>query len=118
MSGPQPQPNQKQATDIVAPLGTPPIFDRLEGAFFNQSAPFAGEVMSVSVNLNCESIVAARLEADGRAIAISEGQRADGIMFRRKVHDRLKNITYISQCFVPWANVRGLTYGDPNAPRK
>ncbi len=85
---------------------------RLIAASFVNSIPFAGETSGVQIPRNCDSIVPARLDCDGSAIAIDKGQRADGLLVRRKVHDRTTNTRYVDQVFVPFANVRGLQFGE------
>lgn len=89
---------------------TLPVHTRIAAAFFVTSIPFAGETVGAQVGRNCTSIVPARLEADGSAVTIDKGQRADGLQIRSVEHDRKNNTKYIGQCFVPWANVRGITY--------
>jgi hypothetical protein len=85
---------------------------RLTSAAFVQSAPFGDERMSCQVGLNCDSIIPARLEPDGSCVPISSGQRADGILVRRKKHDLQTQKRFVDQCFIPWSNVRGLSYGE------
>jgi hypothetical protein len=52
------------------------------------------------------------MEADGSAVGIDKGQRADGIVVKMRRHDRVTGKRYVSQEFIPWANVRSLTYGE------
>ena len=67
---------------------------------------------SVQIGRNVDSIIPARMEGDGSAVGIDKGQRADGIVIRMRRHDRVTGKRYVSQEFVPWANIRSLTYGE------
>lgn len=86
---------------------------KLATAHFVNAAAFDGVNQSVSVPRNADSIVPARLEPDGTAVAISSGQRADGIVIRRKVTVRSNNTKLVVQSFVPWANISSLQYEAP-----
>lgn len=35
----------------------------------------------------------------------------DGLVFRKRSHDNVKNVRVIAQTFVPWSNIRCVTYG-------
>lgn len=82
----------------------------IQAAHFVNSVPFIDERQSCSIGLNCDSILPARLEVDGSAVVIDKGQRADGLVIRRKFHNRGLNTRSIAQVFVPWANIRGVQY--------
>lgn len=85
---------------------------RLVAAFFLQSAPFGDERMSCAVGQNCDSITPACLGADGMPAAPTATQTASGVVVRRKQHNLNTHDKVISQCFVPFSNVRGLLYGE------
>ncbi len=93
-----PEPQFKPLTKLVA-------------AYFVESVPFGGETHSVNVGRNADSIAPARLEKDGAAMPVESGQRADGIVLRRKSHNRASNERVVLQAFVPWSNIRALEYG-------
>lgn len=77
------------------------------------STPFAGtesETIRMEPGL-CTRYYAARLEADGQAVAITAGQRADGMVFERDWHDRAdSNKLKSERIFVAWSNVRCVVY--------
>ena len=85
---------------------------KLTGAYFVESISFGGETTSANVGRNADSIAAARLEADGSAVAVGPNQRADGLLLRRRHRNTASNERLVLQCFVPFANVRCLAYGD------
>lgn len=97
----------------TAPLEVSIECTKLVSAHFVNAVPFDGVVQSASVPRNADSIVPARLEPDGTAVAISSGQRADGILIRRRVTVRSNNTKLLAQSFVPWANISGLQYEAP-----
>ncbi len=101
---PKPTPNQRPPTE----------YKTLSGATLESSVPFAGETVSVRIggqNPNCDSIIPARLEPDGSAVPIKEGQIASGLLFRRRTVDRAHNgAQFIEQCYVPMSNVKCLQY--------
>lgn len=81
---------------------------KLVGATFKEAVAFGGTSTSVSLQRNCDALYPARLEADGSPVAIDKGQRADGLVLRRKAAPpRLEQMA-----FVPWANVSELQYGE------
>ena len=90
---------------------------KLVGAHFVASIPFANESLHVATaggNPNADLIAPARLLADGTAQPISGNERSDGLLVRKAVHDRLNGgRPVVTQCFVPWSNVRGLVYAEP-----
>lgn len=94
------------------PAPEPKAHNRLIGATFIESIPFSGEVSSIALGNKCDSIAPARLESDGTAVPIEKGQQSMGILVKRKVRDMTRNTLFVDQCFVPWANIRGLVYGE------
>ena len=91
---------------------------RLVGADFVHSFRFIEERTSLHIGVDkqtstCDSLTPARLEPDGTPVAIKAGERADGILFRKRAHDRIRNVYYLAQAFSPWANIRGLVYAEP-----
>jgi hypothetical protein len=85
---------------------------RISGVVFVNSIPMGGESQSVQIGRNVHSITPARIEADGTAVAIDKGQRADGLLLKKFTHNRMNGQKYIEQEFTPWANVRGVQYGE------
>jgi hypothetical protein len=80
------------------------------GASFVNSVTLNGEHTSVNLGRNIESIWPARIEADGSACAIKDGQQAQGVLIRTKVRDG-KGGLFVAQAFVGWANIRALNFG-------
>jgi hypothetical protein len=85
---------------------------RLVSATFVHSVAFGGESQSVQIGRNVDSLVPGILSADGSAVGIEKGQRADGIILRQRYYDRVTGRRMIRQDFVPWANIRSLSYGE------
>jgi hypothetical protein len=99
----------KTKTDVVD-LKTK---ERPTGFALVESIAFCGkELASVTIPRDADSIVAARLEPDCSAVAISTGQRADGLLIRKKNMNLNTRIEAIEQHFIPFANIRGLAYGE------
>lgn len=99
----------------------PPAQSKLVGAHFVTSIPFANETLHVATaggNPNADLVVPARLQADGTPTPISGNERSDGLLVRKAVHDRLNGgRVLLVQCFVPWGNVRGLVYAEPEVSK-
>ena len=85
---------------------------KVSAAFFVDSVPFGGECMGVSIGRNVDSIAPARLEGDGTIKTVEANQRADGIVIRRKHSDLNTHARVVMQTFVPWSNVRSISYGE------
>lgn len=68
---------------------------------------YAGAATTVSIPRNADQIFVARIEADGRPIAIDKGQRSDGLLFCRKASPGHSQ----EMSFVPWSNVGEVKYG-------
>lgn len=97
----------------AAPKSSVKFHERLAGASLVESVAFAGgEHSSVNAGRNCDSLIPARLEPDGTAVSISSGQRADGLLVRRKVQNLNTREFHVDQVFIPFANIRGLLYGE------
>lgn len=99
---------QKQATkpEVIT-------HQRIQSVRFVESVPFGGtETTNVSIGLGkCDRIFAARIEADGSAVAIDKQQRADGLVFEREWKDsRDGNKVKLERIFQPWANIRCVSY--------
>lgn len=73
-----------------------PLRTKLVGAVFVNSVSFAGEVQSVTLKRNCDSIEIA--------------DDMPGIYLRRVQGTPPKR--YVAQSFVPWTNVKELLYGE------
>lgn len=103
------QQQSKAATPVVA-LKTK---ERLTGFGLVESIAFCGkELASVILGRDADSIAPARLEPDGTAVVISSGQRADGLLLRKKNMNLQTRMECIEQKMVPFANIRGLDYGE------
>lgn len=90
----------------------PAVHTVVKAVTFRESISFAaGEHNGVQVDRQVDVITAARLEPDCTPVAISTGQRADGLLLSRSVPARGTDEAYVSQYFVPFANVRGISYG-------
>ena len=77
------------------------------------STPFNGtEADSIRMGPGqCSRYYAARIEADGQAVAITTNQRADGLVFERDWHDRAdSNKLKSERVFVAWSNIRCVVY--------
>ena len=85
---------------------------KLVSCTFVNSVAFGGESQSVQVGRNVDSITPARMEGDGVPVGVDKGQRADGVLLRMKRHDRVTGRKYVAMDFVPWSNIRSLSYGD------
>lgn len=101
----------------AAPLKLNNIPNRLTGAAFIESVRFGGgEVSSAYLSLsagmpgNVDSIIPARLDHDGSATPIANGERADGLLIVRKVHDANRHTDFWNVSFVPMTNVRSCSY--------
>jgi hypothetical protein len=82
-----------------------PIHARLIGVRFTTPVQFAGTTDSLRIGANCLSIAPARLEPDGSAVATDKGQASQGILCRAQGRG------FVSQTFVPFANVSEVLYG-------
>ena len=51
------------------------------------------------------------MEADGSLVSVEKGQRADGLMIRKRVHHLTTHAKTTAQTFVPWANIVSVDYG-------
>ena len=58
----------------------------------------------------CDRVFAARIEADGTAVAIDKGQRADGLLFERDRTDTNTRTAITDRAFTPWVNISGINY--------
>lgn len=85
---------------------------KLVAVFFVESVYFNGEQSSAAVGRNTDSIAPARLLPDGSAVAIDTNQRADGLVLTKKTHNLATHEKHIKRCFVPFANIRCLEYGE------
>ena len=85
---------------------------KIAAAFFVDSVPFGGECMGVSIGRNVDSIAPVRLEGDGTIKTVEANQRADGIVIRRKHSDLNTHARVVMQTFIPWSNVRSISYGE------
>lgn len=87
-----------------------PISQRITSVRFIESVPFGGtESTHVGMGLGkCDRIYAARIEADGSAVAIDKGQRADGLVFEREYRDG--QTRKLERIFQAWANIRCVSY--------
>ena len=74
---------------------------RITGVVFVAPVQFAGVQDSIQIGRNADSITPCKIDADGSASPLKEGQRSDGMLIRFRK----------TQCFVPWANLRELQYG-------
>lgn len=79
---------------------------------FVESVPFGGtEATFADLSPGKSNRVAsARIEADGSVVAISSGQRSDGMLLERDWTDRVDNRKRTERVFVPWANIRAVIY--------
>lgn len=66
--------------------------------------------MSITIERNCDSILAGRLTMLGHAAEIQDKERSDGLIFRRRRKNLSTREEYIEQKFVPWANVASIDY--------
>ena len=85
---------------------------RLVSVTFVNSVAFGGESQSAQIGRNVDSIIPVRMEGDGSPVQVDKGQRADGILLRAKRHDRVTGRKFEARDFVPWANIRSLSYGE------
>lgn len=85
---------------------------KLVSVTFVNSVAFGGESQSAQLGRNVDAIIPARMEGDGTPVPVEKGQRADGILLKAKRHDRVSGKRYVAMDFVPWANIRSLSYGD------
>ncbi len=86
---------------------------RLSGFAVVESITFGGqELVSVTIGRNTDTIEPARLEPDGAAVVIDKGQRADGVLLRKKCTNLGTREEYLDQYFVPFANIRGFSFGE------
>lgn len=82
-----------------------PESNRIASVRFVESVPFAGtEQSSAQIGRGADSIMPAKLEPDGTPSLILANQRADGLLLEGKLAGRRERV------FVPFANVRGVTY--------
>lgn len=84
------------------PLKSEP--NRIVSARFVESVPFAGTEQSYAIAAHGVSITPAKLEPDGQPSALQPNQRADGLLLDGKLAGKRERV------FVPFANVRGVTY--------
>lgn len=90
------------------------VHDKLIGARFLEAVSFGGTVeMSLTVPRNANFVCPARLDFDGKAVAIEKGQRADGLLFRKEVRQPNGEV-HIAQVLAFTANVLECTYGEPD----
>lgn len=106
----QPQTEAKKPTEKPEVVT---VHTRIVSAHFVETAYFDGtETASAAIGRNCSLIAPARIEADGSAIAIDKGQRADGLLLRGNAKTSAQGKRYQAQAFVPWANVKSVAYGE------
>lgn len=99
---------------------------RLSVVYFTSSVVICGvEMDSASVPMpsniigghrpgnSVDSIALAWLERDGSVIEDTKGVSgpSDGLVFRKRTHDNVRNVRVGAQTFVPWSRVRCVTYG-------
>lgn len=87
--------------------------EHLKVTHINFVAPiqFGGVSQALSVGRNVDSIQLARMEPDLTAILCEKGQKGDGVLVRRTIHNRISGIRETTQAFVPFANVAEIGYG-------
>lgn len=96
---------------------------RLAVVYFDRSVMFGSEMESASVpsandikrgnrgSNSVDSITLAWLNADGSVSDAGAGA-ADGLALRTAKHDLNTGKKRIMQSFVPWSNVRSVSYGE------
>lgn len=102
----------QQAVEAPKSKPTPKTKEKLSGFALVESIAFCGkELMSVTFR-DTDTIQPARLEPDATAVVISSGQRADGLLLRKRHRNLATQAESIEQHFVPFANIRGIAYGE------
>lgn len=76
------------------------------------SVPFGGreETTIIVTHGKCDRIFAARMEADGSAVAIDKAQRSDGLVFERDFTPAGSKEQRVERIFQAWANIRCVVY--------
>lgn len=82
---------------------------RITSIRFVDSVSILGETLGVVAP--DVAITPARLEADGRAVPISQGQVPGGFLLTQRSIDRRTNTPRLERVYVPMGNVRCVIYG-------
>lgn len=115
-----PQVDTKSMKPTAPPVEDAPVFRKVSVVYFRESVMFGSELHSASVtakgqtpNSNAvDTIRLAWLNADGEIDGAPQGRTADGLALAKRVHNLHNGKRYTMQSFVPWSNVRSLTYGE------
>ncbi len=110
--------NATPATDAkssdAAPKYAPQT--KLSVVHFHGSVMFGTEMLSASVAKtggNCvDLILPGIMLADGTLGAVPDGQRGDGLILRKKIHDLHNGSRKLAQTLVPWANIKSVGYSE------
>lgn len=108
--------NTATATDAPAKSAEPKFTPktRLAAVYFDGSVSFGSEMASASVGGTgsnvVDSIFPGHIADDGQIVLGSEG--ATGLVMRKKRHDLHNGKRSIDQCWVPWARIRNVGYGE------
>lgn len=90
----------------------PVVHRRLTSIALRESQPLAGgEHVGFQIGRNADSVVVVRLEGEGIYAPITAQQRGDGFLVSKAVPARGTEPAYVAQCVVPFANLRGVSYG-------
>lgn len=84
---------------------------RITSVRLKDSVPFGGreETTIIVTAGKCDRVFAARMEADGSAVAIDKAQRSDGLVFERDFAPVGKD-KQTERIFQAWANIRCVVY--------
>jgi hypothetical protein len=97
---------------------------KLTAVHFDRSVMFGSEMESASVwkpgslgaapSNSVDEIYPVCLDASGGVVNPNEksARQTDGIVLRKRVHDLTTRQRVIKQTFVPWSNVRSVSYGE------
>lgn len=97
---------------------------KLSAVHFDRSVMFGSEMESASVwkpgsqgaapSNSVDEIVPVCVDAAGGLVGINEksARQSDGIALRKRVHDLNTGRRIVRQTFVPWVNVRSISYGE------
>lgn len=97
---------------------------KLAAVYFNRSVMFQTEMESASVwkpgsqsaapSNSVDDILPALMDPMGGILLMNEktNRPTDGIVLRKRVHDLTTRQRVIKQTFVPWSNVRSVSYGE------
>lgn len=89
-----------------------PKSKRITSVRLKDSVPFGGreETTIIVAPGKCDRVFAARMEADGSAVAIDKAQRSDGLLFERDWMPVGAKERQTERIFQAWANIRCVVY--------